>query len=115
MTKRPIGGMGALAAQQTEGLPLFETRPHYNGPEYDPARDQNRLIGQTLRVFDAMKDGRWQTLQAIADATGDPPASVSAQLRHLRKDRFGGHAVERRHVSNGLYEYSLIVNKGAKP
>ena len=33
------------------------------------------------------KGGDWRTLRSIADCTGDPEASVSAQLRHLRKDR----------------------------
>src|SRR5260370_389679 len=28
--------------------------------------------------------------------TPDPPASISAQLRHLRKPEFGGYAVEKR-------------------
>jgi hypothetical protein len=46
----------------------------------------------------------------VARMTGDPEASVSAQLRHLRKPRFGGHTVERRYMSNGLYEYKLILN-----
>jgi hypothetical protein len=56
-----------------------------------------------------MKDGQWRTLEQIADMTGDPTPSVSAQLRHLRKPRFGSHTVDRRHVGGGLYEYRLEV------
>lgn len=41
---------------------------------------------------------------------GDPAASVSAQLRHLRKPRFGGFVVEKRPRGDrerGLWEYRL--------
>ena len=81
---------------------------NFNGSDYVPERDNPRLKGQLLRVWQQIKDGRWQTLRAIADATGDPEASVSAQLRHLRKDRFGGFEIDKRHVRNGLFEYRLV-------
>lgn len=80
----------------------------FNGPEYEPARDQGRLTGQLLRIWAVMKDQQWRTLPQIAAATGDPEASISAQLRHLRKARFGGHAVNRQHIANGLFEYQLV-------
>lgn len=86
-------------------------RAHYNGPEYEPARDHARLAGQTARVFEAMKDGQWRTFDGIAALTGDPVASISAQLRHLRKERFGAHTVERRHIGSGLYEYRLTPSE----
>ena len=82
---------------------------NFNGDDYQPARDNPRLRGQLLRVWTQVKDGRWQTLRSIADATGDPEASVSAQLRHLRKQRFGGYEIEKRHVRDGLYEYRLYT------
>jgi hypothetical protein len=82
----------------------------FDGPDYDAAVDNPRLSAQLLRVFTLMSDGRWRTLQEIADSTGDPAASVSAQLRHLRKARFGGHTVEKRSTGKrekGLYEYRM--------
>ena len=82
----------------------------FNGPEYVPAFDQTRLTGQILRVYDCMKDGIWRTLDELHGATGDPHASISAQLRHLRKERFGSHTVDRRargDRSRGLFEYRL--------
>lgn len=91
----------------------LEEAPHFDGPAYDPAYDQVRLTGQILRVWDLMRDGRWRTLQEIADRTGDPHASISAQLRHLRKARFGQHTVERRVRGDraaGLYEYRVLVS-----
>jgi hypothetical protein len=85
--------------------------PNFDGADYQPGRDNPRLRGQLLRVWNEVKAGEWKTLRSIADCTGDPEASVSAQLRHLRKDRFGAHEVERRHKGNGVYEYRLLINK----
>lgn len=81
---------------------------HFNGPEYDPKRDQRRLERQHDRIRSLMSDGIWRTLPEIAQLTGDPPASISAQLRHLRKPRFGAWTVERRlRHSGGLFEYRI--------
>jgi hypothetical protein len=80
----------------------------FNGADYTPERDDVRLTGQILRIWDVVKDQEWRTLRQIADLTGDPEASVSAQLRHLRKPRFGGHTVEREYILNGLYKYKVV-------
>lgn len=86
----------------------YETlAPHFNGPEYQPERDHERLTGQMADIYALMQDGRWRTLQSIAANTGHPEASVSAQLRHLRKPRFGSHVIERRHIARGLFEYRI--------
>ena len=79
----------------------------FNGPNYDAKRDDARLPGQLQRVFKAMKDGEWRSLGDIEEVTGDPQASISAQLRHLRKPRFGGHEVDKKYLGNGLYHYKL--------
>ncbi len=92
---------------------------HFNGPEYDPARDKKRLQRQIGRVFHVMRDEQWRTLDEISEATrshtehgnADPVASVSAQLRHLRKPRFGGHTVNRKHITSGLFRYQLVPNQ----
>ena len=85
--------------------------PRFDGSDYVRARDDVRLKGQLLRVWDCMSDGKWRTLGEIARLTGDPESSVSAQLRHLRKERFGAHTIEKEYREFGLYEYRLIVNK----
>lgn len=95
----------------------IEDAIRFNGPDYRHDLDDARLTGQIKRIYDLMKDARWRTLQEISDATHDPAASVSAQLRHLRKARFGGHTVDRRRrgePTQGLFEYALIVNKGGQ-
>lgn len=80
----------------------------FNGAVYDPEFDDDRLERQLGRVWEAVRDGKWRTLREIATKTRDPEASVSAQLRHLRKQRFGGYTIEKRNRgerSVGLYEY----------
>lgn len=85
----------------------------FNGSDYSPKHDNVRLTKQIKRVFDLMKDGKFRTLGEIESITGDPQASLSAQLRNLRKDRFGAHTVNKQIRGDrkyGLYEYKLIVN-----
>lgn len=103
-----------MSEQMTLESYVRKKRMRFNGPVYDPKYDQFRLSGQILRVFDCMVDAKWRTLDEISKATGDPHASVSAQLRHLRKERFGSHTVEKRsrgERESGLWEYQLIVNR----
>ena len=87
----------------------------FNGSDYDPVLDDIQLSGQLLRVFEAMEDGRWWTLRDLSDSVGEPPASVSAQLRHLRKPRFGSHTVEKESLGGGLFKYRLIPNPVTTP
>lgn len=90
----------------------------FDGDDYDDKRDRPRLRGQLRRIWDEVRSGEWYTLGEIASRTGDPEASISAQLRHLRKPRFGKHDVEKRHrgdESRGLYEYRLTINPEGLP
>lgn len=85
----------------------------FNGSDYSPKHDNVRLTKQILRVYEAMRDSQWRTLAEIESITGDGQASISAQLRNLRKDRFGAHEVNKRirgERKHGLYEYQLRVN-----
>ena len=94
---------------------LFDVAPRFDGAVFDPALDQNRLTKQLGRVFDLMRDGHWRTLQDIARATGDPESSISGQLRHLRKPRFGSYVVEKRRLGipeSGCFEYRLLAGEG---
>lgn len=82
----------------------------FAGADYVPGRDGWRLRKQLDRVWAAMADGEWRTLGEIAELTGDPESSISAQLRNLRKPIFGANVIERRHrgwPGHGLYEYAL--------
>lgn len=85
----------------------------FNGAEYKHERDSKRLTNQYNDIFNLMADGEFRTLSQIAALTGHHESSISAQLRHMRKERFGSHIVNRRHILNGLFEYQLIVNTKA--
>src|SRR3990172_2436432 len=47
-------------------------------------------------MLSAAQRGAWMTLSEIAGLTEIGEASISAQLRHLRKARHGRHRVEKR-------------------
>jgi hypothetical protein len=78
------------------------------GPSFEDEKDAARADKQHERIRDLMQDAKWRTLAEIGDATGDPHASISAQLRHLRKPQFGSYNIEkRRRADGGLWEYRL--------
>jgi hypothetical protein len=79
----------------------------FNGPAYVPAVDGERLTKQHEVIRDFMLDGQWHTLPEIEAATGFPQASISAQLRHLRKERFGAFTIDKERVTGGLWQYRL--------
>jgi hypothetical protein len=81
----------------------------FDGETFVPALDGARLTAQYEKVFNLMSDSGWRTLDEISKATVSPPASVSARLRDMRKEKFGGHTVNRDRLDNGLFRYQLIV------
>lgn len=52
-------------------------------------------------MLSATQCDTWLTLEELAKLTQYPPASISAQLRHLRKLEFGGYEVEKRQRLSG--------------
>jgi hypothetical protein len=97
----------------TTQLSIFD-QPRFNGSDYSPRFDDTRLTGQLKRVYECMIDGQWRTLAEIESITHDPQASISAQLRHCKKPRFGSHILNKRtkgNRENGLFEYQLLISK----
>lgn len=78
----------------------------FDGPSLTDA-DHERLGKQLACIFAVISDGQWRTLRQLEEATGFTSSSISAQLRNLRKPRFGSHVVAREHVGGGLYRYRL--------
>lgn len=96
-----------LALDEPYGdVSLFPLSPLFDGPDLEP-EDHQRLTSQQMRIVRFMADHQWHTLREIAQGTGAPEASASAQLRHLRKARFGSHVISREHRGSGLYVYRL--------
>jgi hypothetical protein len=87
--------------------------PNTFGPDFDIQQDGNRLMSQMDTIASLMYSARdaaqWLTLYAIEEKTGYPSASISAQLRHLRKAKFGAHEVlkRRRKGHVGTWEYMV--------
>jgi hypothetical protein len=96
--------------------------PPFDGETYEAEHDEGRLRKQFHAVFLLMHDSQWRTLEEIAFSVygqNDPDwrlktNGVSARLRDCRKEKFGGHTVERQRRGDpkaGLFEYRLIVNE----
>ena len=88
----------------------------FDGDDYRPPFDFNRLKSQAAHIFKLMLDGQWRTLSEIAEITGYGESSISSQLRNFRKKPFGRHGVDRQRRGRpgvGLYEYRLIVRAQA--
>jgi len=84
----------------------------FDGDDYTHDRAYIRLSTQLDRVYKVVSDGKWYTLSEIASKTNSPEASVSAQLRNLRKAKFkeqygDDYDIVREHVSGGLYRYQM--------
>ena len=84
-------------------------KPRFNGSDYVPARDDARLAAQHSTIKQLMRDRKWRTLGEIEAVTGYPQASISAQLRHLRKKRFGAFIIEKKYLGRGLYAYRMAA------
>ena len=102
--------LAALARERQLTFDDYLSQARFEGPDLTVA-DCVRLEGQLRRIYGLMQDAQWRSLSDIERATGDPQASISSQLRHLRKIRFGGHTVNRRRRGGkgNLWEYQLIV------
>src|SRR5580693_10580375 len=57
-------------------------------------RKQREVIRDVM--LSAGQCATWLTLDELAKLTHYPPASISAQLRHLRKPEYGAFVVEKR-------------------
>lgn len=82
------------------------------GPSYEEAKDGARILKQIEVIRDVMLSaaecGRWLTLDEIHNLTRYPQASISADLRHCRKKRFGSYVVsKRRRNAGGTWEYQI--------
>jgi len=86
-------------------FPRLSTKDH--GADYDAGIDRDRLGVQLRAIRTLMLDGKWRTVQEVAEATGAPENSAQAQLRHLRRPVHGSHVVEKRKRSGALNEYRV--------
>jgi hypothetical protein len=102
--------------KRTKTTTMTTNNPNFfDGVDYTHSKDYERLSGQLKEIYGLMSDGQWRTVEKIEKSTGYPANSIQAQLRNLRKERFGAYLVERRRITeSGLYEYR-VGEKGASP
>lgn len=99
------------------GLPLLDYAERQmlhgdrDGETYNRARDGKRLNTAMERIFAAMKDGSWYPLSSLADIGRCSEACASARVRDLRKPKFGGWKVERKHMWDGVWHYRWTGEK----
>ena len=86
---------------------LSRRQQHFDGVTYQPRLDFERLSNQLERVKAATLDTGWWTVPALTLAVGGSETSVSARLRDLRKQKFGGYHVESRRVKGGVWHYRV--------
>jgi hypothetical protein len=103
-----FSGRQAMSQDQmseTPALPLVAAREGM----FRPGRTQRETLLMVLRLAAGYE--QWLTLAELASKTKFPPASISAQLRHLRKAEYGGWAVEKRRrewvTEEVVWEYRL--------
>lgn len=76
--------------------------------------DDTQLAAIREFMTSASSRGIWLTLGEIAEATEFAEASISAQLRHLRKPHHGGHRVEKRRRARARMRAALRKNRHAR-
>lgn len=81
----------------------------FDGPDYDPAKDEKRLTIGIARIIDLCSDAKWRTLHEISTITKVSEPSVSADLRHLRKLKYGSQVVRKKRMIGGIWAYQLII------
>lgn len=79
----------------------------FYGPELSQA-DVDRLTDQMKAIYSVIRDGHWRTLREIGDATGFGEASISAQLRNMRKPEHGSLRIDKQNRGGGLWAYRLV-------
>jgi hypothetical protein len=70
----------------------------------------SRAYAQMWDASQIAAEAGWLTLREIAGLTNYGEASISAQLRHLRKPHFGGYVIVKRRrgpAVNGAWEYRM--------
>ena len=81
---------------------------HFDGKFCDIPKDHLRLSRQFERVRDYMSDHQFHSVQEVAQALNIPENSASAQIRNLRKARFGARVIEtQRCTDTGLFKYRM--------
>ena len=101
--------LGRRIGRRRHGMRRKQRRPaRRSRPTGRGSLPTQRELVRDLMVASS-KYGLWLTLRQLARLTGYGEASISAQLRHLRKPQYGGFKVEKRCCNEGL------IGRGGDP
>ena len=100
-----------------QGGKVNEVRRKRASEERDRAPTQLEVVKGVMLL--AAQFDSWMTLEELARKTKFPEASISAQLRHLRKEAHGAYRVEKRrrewqealktNTKENVWEYQVKV------
>jgi hypothetical protein len=92
----------------------------FRGVTYERDKDGKRLwtqLGAVKQLLvhgaEARAGGQWRTLKDLKTILWThfliraSEAGISARIRDLRKEKFGGYQVERKRLSAGLWAYRI--------
>src|SRR5271170_4233114 len=89
--RRRVSCAGSMSSREG-GDAMQRSKQKEAGPVI--LRRQREVIRDVM--LSAGQCATWLTLDELAKLTHYPPASISAQLRHMRKPRFGAYEVVKR-------------------
>lgn len=70
---------------------------------------RSRMNSKMMSVLEFMSDGQWRSLRQISEGSGYTSLTgLSACIRSLRKPQYGEHIIEKRFITESLYEYRLV-------
>ena len=98
---------GATRGEQVQDMVNFVGR--FDGWHFDAKKDQERLTKQMRGIYKVLKEAKvWLTVSEIEEETGYAQPSISAQLRNMRKEKFGSLDVRGRYrEGTRIFEYKL--------
>lgn len=103
----PLFNQDATRNEQIGQLVDFVSE--FDGRHYDPEKDRERLTCQMKGVLECLLPGKWLTVSELSNKTNYPEPSISAQLRNMRKVKFGGLDIPGRYrKGTRIFEYRLI-------
>jgi hypothetical protein len=100
----------ASAHSQQLDLLGYRPAPAFDGWTFRRDFDQARLSSSLQRVFFALLDGEWHSLQELRRIAG---SAADSRLRDLRKPKFGGFTIHSRRdptdQCSGVWQYRLAT------
>lgn len=107
-----------MGKQDNYLMEILTNEISFDGPCFDWKLDHTRLTTLMALIFLEIRDGIFKTVEQIQwDITVNhrrrcSQTSISAILRHFRKEKYGSHTVNTKRIKEtGLFKYQFVFNK----